>query len=90
MFWRMQIQTHHVLQLLHKFRITRNLEGLDQVRLQPVALTPATSAQVRVLQGVALGGVVCVVRRTISPASTVGLRPPRGRSRSIAPMPSLA
>ena len=36
MFRRMQIQTYHILQLLHEFWITRNLEGLDQMRLQSV------------------------------------------------------
>src|SRR6185312_2158877 len=36
MFRRMQIQPYHILQLLHEFWITRNLEGLDQMRLQSV------------------------------------------------------
>ena len=51
---------------------------------------PATAASVRVLHWVAPSGLVCVVRRTISAGSILGLRPPRGKSCSMAVAPALA
>lgn len=38
MFWCAQIQTQHALQLLNKFRNSRNLAGLDGMRLEPIRL----------------------------------------------------
>jgi hypothetical protein len=35
--WRVQVQAHHVVHLVHEQRIGRQLEGVDQVRLEAEA-----------------------------------------------------
>ena len=79
------------LRVSRRSGVPRHLEALDLVRLEPVrlpdalwvSLTPATAADVRALHCVA-PGLGCMVRRTISAASTLGSRLPRRKSISIA------
>lgn len=91
MFRRVQIKTHDIFQFFNKVRIVRQLEGLDQMRLQPMAIPntlhgcltdAADPAIVRQLQCVSWGGGVCVFSTTsASLARSNGLkRRPRGRS----------
>jgi hypothetical protein len=87
-----QIEPQDVGQLLEEVLVAAELEGLDPMRLQVVALPdalhrglaePWARAIVRVLQCVAAGGVVCTVASTTARiffAETLGLRPGRGAS----------
>ena len=62
-----EVEAHHVLDLSGEVRVTRELEGLHQMRLEAVRApdpldaageSPAAAAMVRTLQWVACGGLV--------------------------------
>ena len=67
MVGRRHVKPDDILQLLHELRIARDLEGLDQVRLEPVGTPhlehrgsemPSSPASLRVLQFVSPWDVV--------------------------------